>query len=261
MNLLRRLIRSRALRLLLVTAFWLGVWEVLALAVAKPLLLPDPISVFKRLFALLGTADFYRVTANSLRNILAGFLLAAVGGVLLAALTSRISLLRALLQPVMTVVKATPVASFIILAMLWMGTAKVPSFITALIVLPVVWTNLDIGYKTVDPSLLEMTKAYRFSPWRRFRYLTLPTLRPYFVSSVRMAIGLAWKAGVAAEILVMPRSSIGTMIGEAKQYLETTSMFAWTLTVVLLSILIEFAVSALLKRWQDPEGMAKEVTE
>ncbi|MBQ5772048.1 MAG: hypothetical protein IIW07_00955, partial [Clostridia bacterium] len=61
--------------------------------------------------------------------------------------------------------------------------------------------------------------------------------------------------------LVMPKSSIGTMIGEAKQYLETTSMFAWTLTVVLLSILIEFAVSALLKRWQDPEGMAKEVTE
>lgn len=253
MKLLKRVIRG-----ILVTLFWFGVWEAAALAVNKPLLFPDPISVFKTLFGLLKTPGFYRVTGNSLWNILLGFVLATVLGVLLAALTSHVRILRDLLQPLMAVVKATPVASFIILAILWMGSSRVPSFITALIVLPIIWTNLDVGYKTVDPALLEMTKVYHFSPWRRLRYLILPSVRPYFVSAVRMSIGLAWKAGIAAEIITMPKNSIGTMIGEAKQYIETSVMFAWTLTVIALSLLIEFLVSALLHRWSDGEGGRKE---
>ncbi|MBQ5833309.1 MAG: ABC transporter permease subunit, partial [Clostridia bacterium] len=81
-----------------------------------------------------------------------------------------------------------------------------------------------------------------------FRCLILPSVRPYFISSVRMSIGLAWKAGIAAEIITMPKNSIGTMIGEAKQYIETSVMFAWTLTVIVLSLLIELAVSLLLRR-------------
>jgi NitT/TauT family transport system permease protein len=239
---------KRVLRGGLIALFWLGIWEAGALAVGKPLLFPGPLSVLQTLAELWKTPAFYKVTGNSLWNILLGFLLATVLGVLLSVLTSHVRIARDLLQPLMAVVKATPVASFIILAILWMGSARVPSFITALIVLPIIWTNLDAGYKTVDPALLEMTRVYRFSPWRRFRCLILPSVRPYFISSVRMSIGLAWKAGIAAEIITMPKNSIGTMIGEAKQYIETSVMFAWTLTVIVLSLLIELAVSLLLRR-------------
>ena len=249
---------KRVLRGVLIALFWLGIWEAGAFAVGKPLLFPGPWSVLRTLVELLKTPEFYRVTGNSLWNILQGFLLATVLGVLLAVLTSHVRILRELLQPLMAVVKATPVASFIILAILWMGSARVPSFITALIVLPIIWTNLDVGYKTVDPALMEMTKVYRFSPWRRLRCLILPSVRPYFISSVRMSIGLAWKAGIAAEIITMPKNSIGTMIGEAKQYIETPVMFAWTLTVIVLSLLIELAVSLLLRRMGDSSAERKE---
>ena len=145
----------------------------------------------------------------------------------------------------MAVVKATPVASFIILMLLFLGPVKIPTFITFLIVLPIVWTNLDEGIRNIDTQLLEVAKMYRFSLSKRLRVLIFPSIKPYFLSACKTSIGLAWKAGVAAEIIAMPQGTIGTMIGEAKLYIMSAEMFAWTLTVVLLSLAIEFGVSYL----------------
>ena len=245
---------KRILRTILIAAFWLGVWWLVCLGVGKPLLLPSPITVAKCLWELLGTAEFYRITANSLRNVMLGIVIAVVSGTLLAILTSHVSLLRELILPVMTVIKATPVASFIILALIWIGAIRVPSFITVLIVLPVIWTGLDVGFSAIDPQLKEVATVYRFSPFRRFRLLTLPSLKPYFLSSLRTSLGLAWKAGIAAEIIAMPRNTIGTEIGEAKLYIETPTMFAWTLTVIFLSLMIELAVNAIFKHFEKQKG-------
>ncbi len=171
-------------------------------------------------------------------------------GIALSALTSRILFLRQLTLPIMTVIKATPVASFIVLLLIFIGAASVPAIITLLIVLPVVWTNLDEGLRRRDADLWQVAKIYRMSPWRRFRFLILPSVRPYFISACRTSLGLAWKAGIAAEIIAMPRMAIGTMIGEARLYLNTEEMFAWTLAVVLLSLLIELGFVTLLNRFE-----------
>ena len=239
---------KRISRIFLIALFWLGIWALAAWKVGKPLLFPSPAAVIRRLFELIQTKDFYLITANSLWNILMGILLAVVGGSLLAAITARLNLLRDLILPVMTVIKATPVASFIILALIWMGSARIPSFITVLIVLPVIWTNLDEGLRKIDTQLIEVAKVYRIPFLRRLQILTIPSIKPYFVSACRTSLGLAWKAGVAAEIIAMPRNSIGTMIGDAKQYIMTEDMFAWTLTVILLSLIIEFLFTALLQK-------------
>jgi NitT/TauT family transport system permease protein len=158
----------------------------------------------------------------------------------------------------MAVIKATPVASFIILMLLFLGPVKVPAFITFLIVLPIVWTNLDEGINNIDPLLAEVAKMYRFSLAKRLRVLILPSVKPYFLSACKTAIGLAWKAGVAAEIIAMPKNTIGTMIGEAKLYIMSSEMFAWTLTVVLLSLAIELGVSYLFAKL-DAQKVQKEV--
>ena len=217
--------------------------------VGNVLLFPDPPAVLRALWDLMKTERFYQITATSLFNVLAGILYATVLGIGAAFLTYRAKALRALTVPLMTVIKATPVASFIVLTLIWIGSAKVPTLITFLIVLPVVWTNLDEGLGRQDAKLMELTRIYRFSSWRRVRYLTIPTVMPYFISACRTSLGLAWKAGIAAEIIAMPRGSIGTMIGNAKQYLNTEEMFAWTLTVIVLSLLLEFLAVALLNRW------------
>ncbi len=252
---------KRISRVLLILLFWSGVWAAASAIINLPLLFPMPHVVVGRLIALMHTADFYWITLHSLGNILLGIVLAIVIGILLALLTTRISILRELILPFMSVVKATPVASFIVLALIFIGAARVPTFITVLIVLPVIWTNLDEGFLRIDPQLLEMTRLYRFTPARRLRYLILPSLRPYFISACRTSIGLAWKAGVAAEIIAMPRQSIGTMIGEGKLYLMTEDMFAWTLLVVLLSLAIEALLSLLFKRLERKHPKVQEVEE
>lgn len=243
-----------------VAAFWIGVWWLVSWRMGNPLLLPDPTTVIKLLCDMMQTAEFYLITAISLGNVLSGIVVAVILGVLLAILTSHVRILRELLLPLMTVIKATPIASFIILALIWMGSGRLPSFITVLIVLPVVWTNLDIGFSKIDPQLREVATVYGFSFGKRLRLLILPSLRPYFVSSVRTSLGLAWKAGIAAEIIAMPRGTIGTMIGEAKLYIEYDKMFAWTLTVILLSLMIELAFTALIDRFDRGLRIGEEVT-
>lgn len=182
-------------------------------------------------------------------------------GMGLAVLTYRIPFLHDLTLPMMTVVKATPVASFIVLLLIWIGSSKVPTVITFLIILPVVWTNLDEGLKRQDKQLAEVAWVYRFSRLQKLRLLTVPTVMPYFLSACRTSMGLAWKAGIAAEIIAMPPDTVGTMIGQARQYLNTEEMFAWTLTVIILSLVLEFCTVALLNRLErkkrDPERKEK----
>ena len=235
-------------RVLLIAAFWIGVWWLASWRVGKPLLFPSPAAVLQRLLELMQTKEFYQITANSLWNVLLGILTAVLLGCVLAIATYKIAILREALLPVMTVIKATPVASFIILALIWMGAANVPTFITVLIVLPIVWTNLDEGLGKIDPLLIEVTKLYKMPFMKRIKLLFLPSVKPYFVSACRTSLGLAWKAGIAAEIIARPRNSIGTMIGDAKQYIMTEDMFAWTLTVIILSLVIEFLFATLLNK-------------
>lgn len=235
-------------RALLIATFWIGVWALAAHRFGKPLLFPSPLSVLETLGKLLGTKEFYLITAKSIGNILFGTISAILCACALVIVTARIRFIRELIHPVMAVVKATPVASFIILMLLFLGPAKVPAFITFLIVLPIVWTNLDEGIQNIDSQLFEVAKIYRFSFIKRLRVLILPSLKPYFLSACKTSIGLAWKAGVAAEIIAMPQGTIGTQIGEAKLYIMSAEMFAWTLTVVLLSLLIELGVSYLFKK-------------
>jgi NitT/TauT family transport system permease protein len=139
----------------------------------------------------------------------------------------------------MTVVKSTPVASFIILALIWLGRDILPVVITGLMVLPVVWANVSAGIAGQDGKLLEMAAVYRMSRWGILRHITVPSVLPHFRAALSSALGLGWRAGIAAEVLTVPQLSIGKRIFEAKLYLETTELFAWTLTVILLSLLIE----------------------
>ncbi len=241
---------KKVFRWILPILFWIAVWEIAAWRVGNVLLFPNPRVVLRTLWELMKTEAFYNAVRRSLWNVLSGILGAIVFGILLAVVSHRFGFIRALLFPFMTVVKATPVASFIVLLLIWIGSAKVPSVITFLIVLPVVWTNLDEGLQRQDEKLLQVAQIYGFSAFKKLRLLTVPSVKPYFVSACRTSLGLAWKAGIAAEIIAMPRGSIGTSIGKAKQYLNTEEMFAWTLTVIVLSLLLELLAMKLLNKWE-----------
>lgn len=232
---------------LLVLAFWLLIWWLAAYRMGRALLLPSPDAVFKKLCELILTADFWLIVMRSILRVVLGILLAVVSGVLLALLTSRIRILYRLFYPILSVIKATPIASFVILALLWLGSSALPVFIAMLIVLPVVWAAVSDGIGALDGQLVETCRVFDFPLGKRMKLLYLPTVTPYFLSACKTSIGMAWKAGVAAEVLAVSPVSIGKKLYEAKIYLETEELFAWTAVVVLLSLAIEMLVTLIFR--------------
>lgn len=219
--------------------FWTTVWYFAARAMSNPLLLPGPVQVLVRLGQLMGEASFWQTTLVSIGRVLLGVVCGIVLGVLLAVLTTRFSLLEMLIAPAMTAVQATPVASFAILVLIWLNRDFVPVLICVLMVLPVIWNSVGSGIRATDPQLLEMARVYRLSPVVRLRRIWFPSVQPFFRAACSSALGLGWKAGIAAEVLTVPKRSIGRMISESKLYLMTEDLFAWTLAVVVLSLLLQ----------------------
>ena len=226
-------------RWLLPAVFWLAVWWLLALIVGKELLIPSPPLVVRTLLELVVTGAFWRYTALTLLRIMLGLLLGIALGIVTALLTNRFSWLRALLAPAVRVVRATPVASFIILVLLWVANGRVPVVISALVVLPVIWESTAAGLRSVDRDLLEFARAYRLTRLDTWRRIVIPSMLPQLAAAVCTAIGLAWKSGVAAEVLCLPKAAVGTQVYFSKLYLDTPALFAWTLIVVALSLTVE----------------------
>lgn len=222
-----------------VPLFWVAVWQILALLVASPLLLPGPWEVLLRLGELAVTGAFWRSAVLSLLRILCGAVAAVVLGTVLAVVCCRFPMADALLSPLLGMVRSTPVASFILLLLIWIGRDILPAVIVILMVLPVVWANVCAGIRSTDPILLRTARVFRFSPWRTLRRVYVPSVMPHFLSACRTSLGLAWKSGIAAEVLTVPAVSIGKMLYESKLYLETTDLFAWTAVVVVCSLVIE----------------------
>ena len=154
-----------------------------------------------------------------------------------------------LLSPAVRVVRAAPVASFILLVLLWAGRERTPAIIAALMVLPVVWDSLSHGIRAMDPKLLELARCYRFSRWKTAALIYLPALRPYILTALTTAAGLAWKSGVAAEVLCLPEPSLGQRIYYTKYYLDIPELFAWTAVTVALSMALERLLRACVARW------------
>lgn len=225
--------------------FWVLVWQLAAYVVGEPLLLPAPLAVGHRLVSLMLTETFWNTTLGSLGRISFGFLLGLSLGALLAVVTCRFPLARAVVALPMGVIKATPVASFVILALLFLRGNSFSVFISFLMVLPLAWSNIATGIEKTDPKLLEMAQVYRFTGFYRLRYIYLPSVRPYLLSAAQVGLGFAWKSGVAGEVIAAPQNAIGTQLYNAKIYLETTDLFAWTAVIILLSLLLERLATAL----------------
>lgn len=246
----KKKIKKTLLRLA-VLLFWIGVWQGAFMAVNEKygeILLVSPWQVLRRLSELVLTADFWHDAFLSLLRISEGYLLGVVLAVLLAVAITAVPLLDELFKPVLSLIKATPVASFILLALVWIKKDFIAVFIALLMVVPVIWSNVSQGIRSTDKNLLEMAKVYGFSRGKKLRMIYLNTVMPYFISAATSALGFAWKAGIAAEVISRPEKSIGYHLYRAKMNIETADLFAWTAVVILLSVIFEKIVVFLLGR-------------
>ena len=234
---------------------WLLVWQLGALLLNESLLLPTPVGVIRRLFVLMGTADYWQRVLFTQWRIFAGLLLGMAAGVILGRLSVSLKAVKQLLAPLMYVIKAIPVASFIILAVVWLDEESLGTFISFLICLPVFYVNTVSGIESADPKLLEMTRMYRVGIRRKVKAVYLPALMPYLSAALDVAVGLAFKSGTAAEVIAIPGGSIGEKLYRAKIYFETGDMLAWTITIVLMSALTSWLLRLIIRA---PGGEAKQ---
>ena len=217
----------------------LCVWQLAAALIHNRLLLVGPVQVARRVIELLGKKTAWEALGFTFGRISLGFFLAFLAALVLAALSARFPWVETLLRPYILAVQTVPVASFIVIALLWLSSRRISAFIAFLMVLPVLYANALQGIREADPQLLEMARVFRLSGLRRVRCIILPSLAPYLESACHVALGLCWKAGVAAEVMAVANRSVGGMLYDAKVYLEISDLFAWTVLLVAVSILFE----------------------
>lgn len=242
-------ITNERLHRLFAVVFWLLIWQAAAMLLGQRLLLVSPWETLCRLLELMQTKSFYASICFTLSRILIGFFAAVFASLIFGSLSARFSWIRILLAPLLSVMKSVPVASFVILALIWMPSRQLSILISFLIAFPILYAAVQNGMTQADPTLLEMAHVFRMPLPRRILYIYLPSILPSFRSAACVAIGLAWKSGVAAEVIGFPSGSIGEKLYKAKLYLATPDLFAWTLTIVIVSFLCEHLFLRCIDAW------------
>lgn len=222
-------------------------WQLLAMKLDQKLLLATPVDVAKTLGVLVKSQEFYSAVAYSMGRILFGLLIGAAVGTACALLAGRWHFMEVLFWPYFSAMKATPVASVVILCLVWLSGRRLSVFIVFLVVTPVIYTNILAGIKNLDLKMKDMARVFGINGLRRLLYVYLPELKTYIIAAFALATGMAFKAGIAAEVIGTPGGSVGKMLYNAKVYLETPELFAWTLVIIVLSVVVEQVILGLVK--------------
>ncbi len=238
---------NRKIQTLIAILIWIAIWQIGSIRIGEEMLLASPAAVLKTLWSLIFTLDFWKSIGFSLSRIVIGFAAAFVMSLPLAALAYRFKFVEIFLNPLMAAAKAAPVASYIILFLLFFSSG-ILSLITALVMaVPILYANILQGLSSTDKKLLEMAEVFRISTWKKIIYVYVSELMPFLISASSIAIGYSWKAAIAAEVIALPLGSIGEQIYQAKIFLDTKTLLAWTLVLVCISFALEKLMLLFLK--------------
>lgn len=233
---------------------WLLLWELADRLINNRIVLSGPLHIAASLVGQLGQSEFWLICAASFLRIVLGFLLSFVVGFVLAVLAYRFSVVKDLLEPLISALKIVPMISIVIMLLIWVGNQALTIYLSFMIVLPLIYTSMLMGLESVTPSMLEMANYYKLSAWKKFLYVYRPAFMPFIISSCRTAIGLSWKSGIMAEVIGTPKPSIGREMYAAKSYLQTADLFAWTIVVIVLSVIFEWGFMYLIQKLGQPMG-------
>ena len=243
-----------ALRIIIPVVFWLSLWQIASQIVLtvteKDYFLPGIPQTLRSLYELAITGEFYLTILYTLLRVAVGISLGIILGVALAVLCRYVFIADAIITPIMSIIKSTPVASFITLVWLLLDGDSLAIAIAVLMVMPIIWQNVLNGFNSIDPNLSEVADVFQFSRFKRIRFLIAPPIIKFLIPGIITATGLGWKAEIAAEIMGYVKYSIGGQINDANYHSNTPLKFAWTLVIILFSIVLERLASYFFRRFK-----------
>lgn len=237
-----------AARKTLIVLFWLVLWQAASLLVHNSILLAGPYEALLALIRLGVTAGFWISVLMTVLKITAGFLTGLITGIVCACLSYRFRLFREFITPPVSVIKSIPVASFVIIVIIWAGASSLATVISALVVFPMIYHNMLSGLEASSSTLIDMGRLFRFRFIDKARYIYFPQVLSHLQSAILISSGMAFKSGIAAEVIGRPLHSIGNGLYLSKISLATADLFAWTFCAVILAYLFEKTVSLILKK-------------
>lgn len=220
-------------------ALLIVIWKISAHLIDAFIILPPPEEVIKSLFKIIKSKSFVITLANTLLRGILGFVISFIIGTIVGIVAGIFNCFRSLIKPALIVMRSTPVISVILIALIWFPTDYVPVFVSFLMAFPIVCGTMIEGVTTIDKELLQMAKVYKVSFRKQLAGIYIPSLTPFIISSAGVSLGIIWKVVVAAEVLSQPEMGIGTSLNEAKAFLLTEEVFAWTIIAIILSYITE----------------------
>ncbi len=220
----------------------IGGWQISAMLVGASYILPTPVEVLVRAGELVVTADFWASVGMSVLRIFAGFALGMIIGIILAIIMHSMPRVRSVFAPFIKIIRTTPIVCFILLALLWVSNALIPTFMVALMVMPVAWTNTIEGLDAASERYRDVICAYRITLSTALLKIYMPAISVQLLSAAGVGMGLAWKSGVTAEVLSLPAFAIGTNVYQAKMVLDAPDIFVWTIAIILISLVLEYVI-------------------
>ncbi len=234
-----QVVAKNKIKNVVIIVVWFIIWQGLSQWIHNDIFLPGPWNVIKSFVQLMYSKDYWMSILHTLLRIGLGFIIGFLLAVILGSFSCKFQLLRDFLSPIITVIKTIPVASFIILLLVWASSKYLSIFISILVTFPIIYIAIIDGFTQVDQSLLEMAQVFEVKSVIKIRYIYFSEILPFVKSSAKVAIGMCWKAGISGEIIGLPKYSIGEQLYISKLYLNIGDLFAWTFVIVLICYLFE----------------------
>lgn len=212
-------------------------WQVVAMLVHQPELLPTLPRLLESFLHLWSKPSFYQALGATVGRAIAGLLLSLGLAVVIAPFAARKPLISAFLRPLLTLMRSIPVISFILLALILLTPESMPLLIAFLTMFPLLTENLIQGWNHLQPDYDRLAQLFQFPRRDRLMQVIYPQLAPYLFSGLASASGFGWRAIIMGEALGQCSWGIGSQMKQAQLFIEVPELLSWTVVAMLLSFL------------------------
>jgi NitT/TauT family transport system permease protein len=242
----RRALKDNALRIASILAL-LFIWWLLSLGF-PPTLVPKPWDTFVEVGAIIESGDLLVEMGNTLRRVLVGFALAMVVSIPLGVFMGTLRSLESFFEPPVILGLTMPGLIWAVLAIMFFGLGETSAYAAvAVTILPMLTISIWQGTKSIDKDLIDMSQVFHAGPWSKIVDVILPQLVSHILAAIRYGLGLAWKVVVVVEMFGFS-NGVGYRVVRGFNTFSMKTVLAWTITFLVVMIVIEFGMIGWLER-------------